>query len=377
MIKYLCFYDCSDVEGRNFPLAASTKIKYICNALDCVNIPVEIVSASTSSSKGNFPASKERIRKNIILRKFRASKSKNLFQKAINRVKSLFLLLIFLLSIKKEETLIVYHSLYYMNVVAIAKFFKKFKLVLEVEEIYGDVIKKIKTSEKEMRFFKKADAYIFPTELLNEKINKNKKCYCVIHGTYNIEKIMVDKYNDGKIHCVYAGTFDERKGGVLAAISAAKFLTDKYCIHVIGFGGKTSQEKIKTLVEKTSNKSKCNVFYDGEKRGEDYLRYIQRCHIGLSTQNPNAAFNDTSFPSKILSYMSNGLRVVSVRIPAIETSSVGDSVYFYNKQEPEEIAKAIMGVDINDNYDARKTIKELDEAFRVDVENMLRGLVKE
>lgn len=62
----------------------------------------------------------------------------------------------------------------------------------------------------------------------------------------------------------------------------------------------------------------------------------------MSTQDPSAAFNSTSFPSKILVYLANGLKVVSIRIPAIEQSAVVDSLVFYDKQTPEKIAEAIL-----------------------------------
>lgn len=94
----------------------------------------------------------------------------------------------------------------------------------------------------------------------------------------------------------------------------------------------------------------------------------------MSTQNPNAKFNDTSFPSKILSYMANGLRVVSIRIPAIEKSAVGKFMYYYDEQTPENIAKAIKSIDFSEEYDSRKTIGVLDKAFICDLKTMLKGL---
>ena len=104
---------------------------------------------------------------------------------------------------------------------------------------------------------------------------------------------------------------------------------------------------------------------------EDYIRFIQSCDIGLSTQNPKAAFNSTSFPSKILSYMANGLRVVSIRIPAIETSAVGKYMYYYEEQQPKEIAKAIMSVNMNDDYNGRKIISNLDTEFYKNIAKLL------
>ena len=69
--------------------------------------------------------------------------------------------------------------------------------------------------------------------------------------------------------------------------------------------------------------------------------------------------------------MANGLRVVSVRIPAIEQSAVGNMMYYYNNQTPEEIANAIMTVDINDGYDSRLYLRGLDKKFAEEIGNIL------
>lgn len=135
----------------------------------------------------------------------------------------------------------------------------------------------------------------------------------------------------------------------------------------MGFGSDEDVRKMKDLIAEISNRSDAKVTYDGLLSGEDYIRFIQSCDIGLSTQNPDAAFNATSFPSKILSYMANGLRVVSIRIPAIERSAVGRYMYYYDAQTPKEIAKAIMAVDTTDGYDGRKTISQLNTEFCHDV----------
>ena len=65
--------------------------------------------------------------------------------------------------------------------------------------------------------------------------------------------------------------------------------------------------------------------------------------------------------------MANGLRVVSIRIPAIETSAIGNAMYYYDKQTPQEIAKAIMNVDVNDDYDGRGLILKLDKQFAQEI----------
>ena len=181
-------------------------------------------------------------------------------------------------------------------------------------------------------------------------------------------------FSDGKIHCVYAGTLDPRKGGAIASAESALFLNENYHIHILGFGNEKEKAEMLNTIDSISKKSKAKITYDGLLSGEEYIKFIQSCDIGLSTQNPNAKFNDTSFPSKILSYMANGLRVVSVRIPVVEESGIGKCVYYYDEQTPENIAKAIKSIDFSEEYDSRKAIGVLDKAFICNLKTMLKGL---
>lgn len=244
-----------------------------------------------------------------------------------------------------------------------AKKIKRFRLILEVEEIYQDVgapkFKRMARYENEM--IKAADAYIFPTELLNEKLNTGNKPYVIIYGTYKVEPQIAEKFDDGKIHVVYAGTFDIRKGGATASIEATRFLSDNYHVHICGFGTEKEREDIKQQISEIAKTSKATITFDGLKKGEEYIKFIQRCHIGLSTQNPLAAFNDTSFPSKILSYMANGLSVVTIDIPVVRTAYIGKYLNYYTEQKPECIANAILSAKIENNN--RSVIKELSQDF--------------
>lgn len=248
-----------------------------------------------------------------------------------------------------------------------------------MEEIYADVINDQKKRQKEMNFFKTADAFIFPTQLLDQAINITKKPSVIIHGSYLVEPEKVCKYkstknddmSDKMIHCVYAGTFDPRKGGAAAAVAAAEYLPSNYHIHILGFGTEQEKENMKYEISRIAKKSKASISYDGLLSGEEYIQFIQSCDIGLSTQNPDADFNATSFPSKILSYLANGLRVVSIRIPAIEKSNIADKIYFYDKQRPFDIAKAIECVDISDEYDSRELIRTLANKFELELKQVL------
>lgn len=376
-MKYLGYYDTPDnkAENRNFVLAATNKMDYISSALNRIGQSVEILSASMTQNSSRCKGKKVLFTEATSLILFPCIGTGILPKRVLGRILFKMRLFLYLLChIQKGENLLVYHSLGYVGMVRLLRKLKNFRLILEVEEIYADVNGRERDRKKEFKLFSVADAYIFPTELLNKKINTKNKPYALIHGTYRVE---LDRgcrlFDDNKVHCVYAGTFDPRKGGAIAAAAAAEFLPEQYHIHVLGFGSKEETERMQEVIDTLAKKCKCTITYDGLLSGENYIKFLQSCDIGLSTQNPDAAFNATSFPSKILSYMANGLRVVSIRIPAIEDSAVGEYMYYYDEQTPEDIAKAILAVDLNDGYDSRVVIQRLDEVFMKKLRILLEG----
>ncbi len=370
-MKYIGFYS---TENNNRPssLAATNKMNYIAKALGEVGYSSEIIVAGMEAPTAQA-FKNERISKTTTAYFFKSYvRSSNKLIRIYNVLKSRFILFFYCLkNIKKDEQVIVYHSLELMRPLYFAKLFKGFKMILEVEEIYNDVKKhSFFSSQMEQRFVNSADKYIFPTKLLDEKYNINSKPSVIIHGTYQVEPDRQVKFDDGKIHVVYAGTFDPRKGGAAAA-AAGEFLDGRYHLHIIGFGSAEDKKYLLSEIERVSKTSDCTVTYDGLLSGDDYICFVQSCHIGLSTQNPTAAFNDTSFPSKILSYMANGLRVVSIKIPTIEESAIGSYMFYYNNQTPEEIANAIKEVSIIDTYNPREIIGNLNDTFKKEIKKLI------
>lgn len=372
-IFYMSYYNSTNSsERRNAVLSSVNKMNYICEAIENNGYNTEIVSASGATEKKFCKSKKVKLTDKTTLKLFSSLPRLNRIVSVIDRVilkTKLFLYMI--KNTNKDSIVMVYHSLGYMSLVKRRKKLKGFKLIIEAEEIYGDVIGDEKTSQKEYEFFKIADAFIFPTEFLSEKVNTEKKPEVIIYGTYHIEKELPKLFSDGKIHCVYAGTLDPRKGGAIASAESALFLNENYHIHILGFGNEKEKAEMLNTIDSISKKSKAKITYDGLLSGEEYIKFIQSCDIGLSTQNPNGKYNDTSFPSKILSYMANGLRVVSVRIPVVEESGIGKCVYYYDEQTPENIAKAIKSIDFSEEYDSRKAIGMLDKDFICDLKKML------
>lgn len=377
MIKLLAYYDV-DKDKSNVVLSAVNKLNYIIDSIVSCGQNVDVISPSLSVGNKKLGGRYETIKDGVTLKTFDSLPSGNAFKRFIRRKHVYAQLKKYLKeNLSAGDTIIIYHSLGYYKLYKWLKEKLKVKIILEVEEIYSDVGKtRFVTRDKEVQSFFYADAYIFPTLLLDDVVNVNKKPSVIIHGTYCVEKECGQPFGDGKTHIVYAGTFDPRKGGVQAAAAAAGFLTGKYHVHILGFGSEEDKQNLLKTIEDVSKKTECTVTYDGLKSGEEYIRFIQSCDIGLSTQNPDAAFNATSFPSKILSYMANGLRVVSIRIPAIESSAIGDYMYYYDRQTPEAIAKAIMQVDLNDGYNGREIISKLDKKFTKEIAELINEVGK-
>lgn len=374
-IIYIGYYNSlNNKQKRNIFLSAVNKMSYIVEILD-KEFQVNIISVSESKEIKNYPLTQEKIFNNSKLILFPTLKYGNQLQRKIQRFfVKLHLIKYIFKNTSKNTKVIVYHSLGYMNIIKWLKKIKKFKLILEVEEIYSDVLENTKIRSKEINFTQIADGYIFPTELLNKEINKKNKPYCIIYGTYKVEEEVKEKFNDNKIHVVYAGTFDSRKGGVMAAITAAEYLDERYHLHIIGFGTELQVEEVKKQIEKMGLKTKCTITYDGLKSGKEYIEFIQKCNIGLSTQNPAAKFNSTSYPSKILSYMANGLRVVSIKIPVVEYSAIGKYIYYYDNQTAFDIAKVIKNIKLQDTYSGREIISNLNKKFKYNINKLLRNL---
>lgn len=374
--KYVGFYDTDAYiqENRNFFLSATNKMNYIATAITNLGAHVQIISPSgTMNKRGIYKKRTNQLAEGISLTLGFTFGAKNWFTRKLRFLWSWMCLFLYLLfNTKKDENILVYHSLWLMRPVMLAKQIKKFNLILEVEEIYQDVMdypKRIK--HLEYRFFDLADKYIFSTELLNAKLNKKQKPYTVIYGTYQVEPNYNRCFSDSKIHVVYAGIIDAYKGGATAAVSAATYLSQEYHLHIIGFGKEVYVQALKELIAQISAKTECTLTYDGLLRAEEYTYFLQKCHVGLSTQIPDAKYANTSFPSKVLSYLANGLRVVSVRIKAIEDSKIGKLLYFYDKQTGCAIAEAIRTIDFTLPNASRGVISNLNETFVKELRELL------
>lgn len=375
-ILCLVHYDIPSAgEERVCHPAAYTKANYLFHCFSRLGYSLHILSAAQTRGVKSVGKRVVQLDKTSVLELLPSGGRGNHVKNGVNR--ALFRLGLFvrlMRLVKSGDTLWAYHSLGLMTVLEWLKRCKDFRLILEMEEIYGDVEGNNRISHREKRFARIADAYLFPTEKLNRLINPMEKPYAITHGTYCVAPSPTSaSQDDGKIHVVYAGTMDPRKGGAFAAIDAAKYLPNHYHIHILGTGNADEVTAMERHIREIAETCSCSLTYDGVFHDKKYTDFLHGCHIGLSTQDPGAAFNETSFPSKILSYMACGLRVVSARIPAVEQSDVGQYLYYYREHTPEAIAAAIRCVDLSDGYNGKELLNRLDVGFLNDLRSLLES----
>lgn len=373
-MKYIGFFSPDNSKNLNLICspAGKTKMEYIAQVLTKITGKPEIISPSWTKNRGfHIYSAIRECTPNYNFLSFSTFSVPCHALIPLQWLHSLGQLMAYLyLHIAKSECIIVYHSLYLMIPILVLKKIKKFKLILEVEEIYQDVIKLPRVVEwLERKIVQSADAYILSTKKLAEYI-PIEKAYVIVNGSYQLQPRIKNRIHDGMIHCVYAGTLDPTKGGAAAAAAAA-YLPKNYHVHILGFGTREEEIEIANQIKRIQKIACCTITFDGLKTGKQYIEFLQTCQIGLCTQIPDAKYVETSFPSKILVYLANGLRVLSVKIPAIEQSDVGDILYYYNKQNPQEIARAIQEIDLSKPNAGRERIEGLDKKFASDFSSML------
>ncbi len=378
-LKYIVSYDCPEniSENRVNILASSNKIDYIVDKLNKIGYAVDLIS--TSQTKNNhFYGGKLINRDNNTLRLFPTTPRGGVGKKIINVIVMRLCIALYLLrNVKREETILIYHSVGNMWLIPFLKKLKKAYIIEEVEEIYGDIYGKRGMAEKERKILEKVDAYIYPTKMLNDTINKHYKDYIIVHGSYKLSKCFIDRNlkfstNDSKFHVGYTGILDPKKG-CFNFIEAAKFLDDSYHLHILGFGNDSEIEKLQKKIFEICNNSSCLVSYDGIRQGKDYNMYLQQLDAGICPLDNTDYFTRTQFPSKVISYIANGLKVICSDVEVVKTSDVGHVIYFYDGNSPENIAKAIIELKHkSQDFNCQQLIADCDIKFENDLKKFLK-----
>lgn len=369
MIYYAVYYSAKNSKRvKNY--AGEDKIDYICQAMNDIGEDVILISNAKTTQRKFARSESIQLSEHTKLLYFSSLPQINMLIHVLDVLWGYIQLCIYVfLHVKKNDTVLVYHSLGYRGLWGFLRRIKNFNYVLEVEELFQAF--QASTSgykKKERKVFKYPDAYLFSNALLEEEINTLNKPSVIINGIYR-RNAVENKTKGEKIKVVYAGSLEKQKG-VDYVIASARYLHKKYEVHIIGFGTNKDIARVNMLIEKTKGVGS-QVTYDGIYKGKEYLKYLQSCDIGICIQDEGDEFNKYEYPSKIFSYLSNGLQVVANDLIQLRKSDIFPYLHIASSQKPKEVALAIESC--SDNIlNSYEILKILDEKFKEQIKSIIR-----
>ena len=259
-------------------------------------------------------------------------------------------ILLALCKLPKCAHILVYNNNKYAGLLKLVNHFKHFDISLDIEEIqffYKQGVQKEKEKHIEESMFALASRYITVNDLIYDRFLANGKPNMVLYGNYIAQAKITEKIADGRTHVIFSGSIDRIRGAD-RAVEAAKYLPDSYCVHLTGGG----QAQVVEEIEQEAKNINANAGYEkvilhGQLPADELDKTVQSMHIGLNLQDVENPFEAVSYPSKIAFYLSHGLNVVSSRMSSVLASSLSDVLYYYEGNDPQNIAKAIQEVKVS------------------------------
>lgn len=366
-------------ESRRENMSVMPIVDYLHEKIQAQGFGMRVIAPTETVDGHKYYKSRNECLKNGIELYSCATKGhKSRVGKAINRIViSISLTWNMIKNTHTGDKVFVYHDPSNVAALLLAKRIRKLKYILYFGEVYQhvypDTCKRVK--KYEWKLIRNSDAYILSTEEL--KRYTGDKPYIVLNGIYKPERSYpkLEFARDGRINLLYGGKISKTMGAFKAA-ELAKYLDRHYCIRIIGTGDKREEDELKEIIKDVNeNGHGAEVIFDGKKIGDEYKRYVQSCQIGLSIREIEGKFNKSSFPSKICSYLCNGLAVVSTPIPTVVSSQLSEDISFSEDMSVESIVKAVEDSFLKfDGERIRKKIQALDTTFSDELMKLLEKM---
>lgn len=374
MVYYIGYYDIM-TDGkftRTVSPAAVRKMDYVIDKIISIKKNVTIISTACAGQKSKNLKHRHQINDRSRVVYFPCANTANKLLRHISeRLMPLWLFFYCLLHIRKQDSVIYYHSPATDEAVRRSQKIKKFDLISEIEEIYSLVWSRSKHDVKNEQVFlhdctKKA---IVVSETLKNHLKLPNAI--VSYGSYATCMEPKITHDPDCITLVYSGAFDKVKGGAFAALELMPHLPANYKLIL---SGKCSPALLPELQEKIEALNKVrgenNVIYAGLLPEEEFETLLRSADIALNLQN-EGAFSGFLFPSKLLTYLCYNLPVVTTPGESIKDSCLSDILYITDSYDPKDIANTIAQVDIDHKDDYRDRLIAMDAQFEEELKILL------
>ena len=290
--------------------------------------------------------------------------TKNALARKLNElVRKIYLFFLFRFKIRACDNVLIYHSTYTMFISRFCPIRRR-HIVLEVEEIYGhDALEDKPYLKKELAAIKRFEKFVMVNDYIALSLGIPQENCVVSYGVadpgYQKQERQFDRAH---IHVLYAGTISERKSGAFAAVRCAEFLPEQYRIHIAGFGSENAIRELREMIDENNrHDDRCRIEFHGMLKGAPLDALLDSCDIGISTYVMRPDFANHSCPSKLMTYATHGLKVVSGYSDALGMAEIARNWSFFRTYDPKEIAAAIERASEADPTDYKTLLRELDD----------------
>lgn len=146
----------------------------------------------------------------------------------------------------------------------------------------------------------------------------------------------------GEVRFLYSGALDTTRG-VDLLLAALELLPERgWHLDITGQGPLAGRVAEFSQDPRWSGRVK----YHHSLPPDAYNRVVAGAHAGLNCQRPSDSISDVTFPSKIFTYLSAGLLVISSKAGAVE-ELCGNSCFYYAEETPQSLAAAMKTVMAN------------------------------
>lgn len=206
--------------------------------------------------------------------------------------------------------------------------------------------------------FKKTDAFIILTEMMNQKVNHKHKPFIVLEGHVDAdaptpEKLIPYEVSDGVKTLLYAGSLKRIygidylvKGFVKADIPDAQ-------LRIYGDGD--FKEELLSLCQKYPG-----VMYMGVKDNAHIVAQEQKASLLINPRPIAPEYTKYSFPSKNMEYMVSGTPLLTTKLPGMPEEYY-PYVYFMGEETPDnaaEVLRSILDLPLEERQKKGKAARE-------------------
>lgn len=363
-------------------LASNNKIEYFHYVLKNKKQNFINVSFGFSKKRGFFR--QEEINSNLIYLPHISVSEKNKYNLFSILYLQLVLILFILKNIKKDDTIILYHHPWIFPTFIITKFIKRYRLVLEVEELCFTDVTNNKLKNSIYRIFEKkiialSDAYIVVNDIIKSSLENNyKKKTLVCYGNYSlslenhISTDVTPEVSSNRLKILYSGSIDAVRG-VKDVLKLFDLLERKDAdIYITGYGTDEEIDKLKNELSK-KNQDENTIKFLGALDEKAYFNLLEEVDICLNCQNDNQTFSKYSFPSKIINYLSFNNCVISTKMESVCNSKISNDLIFYDSTSILTLATIVNKFNKNNNVNinSKSLVQQLHKEFTKEFDSIL------